>query len=91
MAEGKDTAPLDAVVPRNIDPEEYFKQQEKLFRESQLVAAAAAASAAGYDVKITGGGAVVTGVRKGGPAARSLRNNDVIVAVDGKRVRTVED
>jgi PDZ domain-containing secreted protein/Zn-dependent protease/predicted transcriptional regulator len=91
MAEGKQTAPLDAVVPRNVDPEAYFKQQEKLFRESQLVAAAAAATAAGYDVKITGGGAVVTGVRKGGPAAASLRDNDVIVAVDGKRVRTVED
>ena len=91
MAEGKDTAPLDAVVPRNVDPEEYFKQQEKLFRESQLVAAAAAATAAGYDVKITGGGAVVTGVREGGPAATSLRDNDVIVDVDGKRVRTVED
>jgi PDZ domain-containing secreted protein/Zn-dependent protease/CBS domain-containing protein len=91
MAEGKDTAPLDSVVPRDVDPEEYFKQQEKLFRESQLVAAAAAASAAGYDVKITGGGAVVTGVRNGGPAARSLRKDDVIVAVDGKRVRTVED
>jgi PDZ domain-containing secreted protein len=91
MAEGKEVAPLDSVVPRNIDPEEYFKQQEKLFEESQLVATAAAATAAGYDVKITGGGAVITGVREGGPAAESLRNNDVIVAVDGKRVRTVED
>ena len=91
MAEGKDVQPLEVVVPRNVDPEEYFKQQEQLFRESQMVAAAAAATAAGYDVKITGGGALVNGVRRGGPAARSLRTNDVIVAVDGKRVRTVED
>ena len=45
MAEGKDVLPLEAVVPRNVDPEEYFEQQEKLFRESQMVAAAAAANA----------------------------------------------
>lgn len=91
MAEGKQVTPLDNVVPRNVDPEAYFEQQEKLFRESQMVAAAAAAIAAGHDVKITGGGAIVTDVRRGGPAAESLRNDDVIVAVDGKRVRTVED
>jgi PDZ domain-containing secreted protein/Zn-dependent protease/CBS domain-containing protein len=91
MAEGKDVLPLEAVVPRNVDPEEYFEQQEKLFRESQMVAAAAAATLAGFDVKITGGGAVVTGVRDGGPAAKTLKADDVITAVDGKRVRTVED
>lgn len=91
MAEGKDVVPLGAVVPRDVDPEEYFDQQEKLFRESQMIAAAAAATAAGYDVKISGGGAIVIGVRDGTPASESLRERDVIVAVDGKPLRTVED
>jgi PDZ domain-containing secreted protein/Zn-dependent protease/predicted transcriptional regulator len=91
MAEGKAVTSLDAVVPRNVDPEEYFRQQEKLFQQSQMVAAAAAAKAAGHEVRITGGGATVTGVREGVQAADVLRENDVIVAVDGKRVRTVED
>jgi PDZ domain-containing secreted protein/Zn-dependent protease/CBS domain-containing protein len=91
MAEGKAVVPFDAVVPRNVDPDEYFEQQEKLFRESQMIAAAAAAKLAGLEVTVTGGGAIVTGLREGGPASKVLRADDVIVEVDGKSVRTVED
>jgi PDZ domain-containing secreted protein/Zn-dependent protease/CBS domain-containing protein len=91
MAQGKDIVPFDQVVPRNVDPDEYFEQQEKLFRESQMIAAAAAAKAAGMDVKITGGGAIVRGIADDSPASRALRSDDVILAVDGKTVRTVED
>ena len=91
MAEGKAVTSLASVVPPSVDPEEYFRQQEKLFQQSQMVAAAAAATAAGYDVEIRGGGATVTGVRDGVQAADVLRERDVIVEVDGKRVRTVED
>jgi PDZ domain-containing secreted protein/Zn-dependent protease len=91
MAEGKEVAPISALVPGDVDPEEYFEQQEELFRESQTIAAAAAARAAGMDVKLDGDGALVAGVVPDSPASEVLRAGDVIKRIDGKSVKLADD
>jgi PDZ domain-containing secreted protein/Zn-dependent protease/CBS domain-containing protein len=91
MASGKEVTPLSAVVPNNVDPEEYFKEQEKLFKESQEIAAAAAAKAAGFDVELEGDGAEVADVRPDSPASRSLEDGDVITRIDGATVKLADD
>ena len=60
-------------------------------QRSQLIAPAVALRALGYHVKETGQGAVVLGVFGNAPAAGKLEDEDVIVAVDGRRVRSPEE
>jgi PDZ domain-containing protein len=91
VAQGKELVALSAVVPGDVDPEEYFKQQETLFEESQNIAAAAAAKAAGMEVQLTGNGASVNSVTADSPAEGKLEPGDVIVAIDGKRIRLADD
>jgi PDZ domain-containing secreted protein/Zn-dependent protease/CBS domain-containing protein len=79
--------PLQAIVPRGQDPDEFLEQQTELFRQSQLLAAAAAARTLGMDVDLTGTGARVVAVFKGAPAAEVLEEGDVIVAVDAQPVQ----
>jgi len=74
---------------RSIRPTTNGPDQE-LFRHSQLAAAAAAARAVGLDIHLDGDGAVVDDV-SGRSGAGDLRAGDVIVAVDGTRVRTAPD
>jgi PDZ domain-containing secreted protein/Zn-dependent protease/CBS domain-containing protein len=83
--------PASSVVPRGVDPNLFFRQQEQLFKETQQVAAAAAARAAGLKVGVTGRGARVIGIVPGSPASLVLREGDVITAIDGKRVRLIDD
>jgi PDZ domain-containing secreted protein len=91
MAEGKQVSPLANLVPDNVDPEEYFNEQEKLFQESQTIAAAAAAKAAGYKVQLNGKGATVAAVLEKGPAAELLKEGDVITNIDGANVKLADD
>ena len=91
IAQGKDLIALSAVVPGDVDPEEYFEQQEALFEESQNIAAAAAAKAAGMEVELTGKGAEVGSVTPNSPAEGKLEAGDVIVAIDDDRIRLADD
>jgi PDZ domain-containing protein len=91
MAQGRQLAPLGAVVPSHVDPAVYFKQQERLFEESEKVSAAAAARAAGYKVRFRGRGAQVAGLSPRSPASKVLKNGDVITRIDGEPVRLTED
>lgn len=91
LAEGKQVLAQSDVVPDNVDPEEYFKQQEALFTESQTISAAAAAKAAGLKVKLDGSGALVRSVVPGKPAAEVLRPGDVITAIDGQPAQLAGD
>lgn len=60
--------------------------------ESQVAAQQAALTRLGYDVTVTGAGAVITDVVKGSPAATAgLRPGDVITAINGQPVRVVDD
>jgi PDZ domain-containing protein len=78
------------VLPRGISPTRYFEQQHAIYQESQRLAAAAAARAEGLPVRIDGSGAQVVDVVRDSPAAQALRPGDVIVAVDGRRIATVQ-
>jgi PDZ domain-containing secreted protein/Zn-dependent protease/CBS domain-containing protein len=79
------------VIPQGVDDREYFQQQREIFRQSEMVSAGAAAQAAGMDVSVRGTGALVNDVVPGTPAARVLESGDVVVAVDGDRIRLSTD
>ena len=79
------------VVPPDIDPERFARQQRDLFNESQQLAAAAGAAAAGLEVTVDGDGARVETTVPGSPADRALRAGDVILAIDGRAVSTAQD
>ncbi|HEX7275766.1 MAG TPA: PDZ domain-containing protein [Acidimicrobiales bacterium] len=55
-------------------------------RETRILAAAAAALSQGLPATVTGTGATVVAVRRGSPAAGTLRPGDVVLAVDGRPV-----
>lgn len=91
LFQGRELAPLQSIVPADVDPEEYFEQQEALFKEAQTIAAAAAAQAAGMKVDLNGDGARIEAVSDGSPAERVLEAGDVVVAIDGKPIELADD
>ncbi len=90
-ASGREVAPLSQLLPEDTDPSDYFRQQRQIFDQSRLAAAAAAASSAGFEVAIKGSGAIVEQLVPQSPAADVLQESDVIVAIDGRPVRTATD
>lgn len=80
-----------AVIPQGENADEYFRSQEAVFRESVRVAAAVALRAAGQSVTVTGGGARIAAVVKGGPAAGVLQVGDVVTGAGDKRVLLATD
>ena len=60
-------------------------------KRSQRIAAAVALKAIGRDVTIRATGVLITAVAADAPASGNLRPGDVIVAVDGRPVRTAEE
>ena len=91
MFQSREILPISALIPRGTDPEQFFREQQRAFRQSQLVAAGAAAKAAGMRVTLSGRGARVIAVVPGAPASRVIAKGDVITAVDGKSVATAEE
>ncbi len=87
----REVLPLASVLPGDVDPDQYFRAQRSVFRESRMLAAAAAARSVGLPVSVRGTGARVAGVLPGSPAADSLRPGDVIVAIDGRPVTRARD
>lgn len=88
---GDDVLSTAEVFPPGIGEGNYFRRQQDVFRESRILAAAAAAEAAGMEVSIDGGGAVVEEVLDEAPAADVLRPGDVIIEVDGEPIRVTAD
>jgi PDZ domain-containing secreted protein/Zn-dependent protease/CBS domain-containing protein len=88
---GDDVLSTAEIFPAGVGEGNYFRQQQSVFRQSRILAAAAAADAAGMDVTIDGGGAVVEDVLEEAPAAEVLRPGDVIVEVDGEPIRLTTD
>jgi PDZ domain-containing secreted protein/Zn-dependent protease/predicted transcriptional regulator len=91
LVAGRDVIAIQSIIPRGVDPDEFFEQQRRLFEEAQTIAAGAAARAAGMEVEITGGGAGVLRVEEGFPAEGILEPGDVIVAVDGRPIQLAPD
>ncbi len=91
VMQGRDITPISNLVPRGVDADQYFEEQRTLFQQTQRIAAAAAAKAAGLEVDIKGTGAIVSALIPGAPAARVLKEGDVITKVDGQPVRLADD
>lgn len=85
-----DLVPRGREIPPGMDMKRYLKIMESMMRESELVAGAVALRKLGYRVRVE---AVVKieEVLKGGPSAGLLHEGDVIVAVDGRPVKTADE
>ena len=80
-----------SLIPANMSPGDYGEVQLQVFRDSTRLAAAIGLKAAGYSVRIDGGGAVVRVVGKGGPVDGRLEPGDIITAAAGHQVVSVGD
>ncbi len=88
--EGADVFPEHAVLPPGTSEKDRDRQNAVDMEESERIASAVALRALGYDVAIKPTGARVAAVYSDGPAASKLEAADVIVAVDGKPVQTID-
>jgi Lon-like protease len=89
--EGASLVAEDVLVPPGSNFGERRRQNLRQMDRSQEVAAAVALRELGYDVKAEPEGALVAGVASDAPATGKLAPTDVVVAVDGKPVRTPDD
>jgi PDZ domain-containing protein len=89
--EGATVVPEHALLPAGTSDEERDRQNAEAMRQSEVTASAVALSALGYDVRATPRGAIVAGVASDAPAAGKLRVGDVVVAADGRPVRTPDE
>jgi len=88
---GADLYPASAVNPPGVGDQQRRRIDLEDMQHSQQVAAAVALRAAGKHVVLRPTGALIDQVVGGMPAAGKLEPDDVIVAVDGKPVRTRRD
>jgi PDZ domain-containing protein len=89
--EGADLVPEEALVPPGSSIRERRRQNIRQMDRSEQVAAAVALRELGYDVEAEPEGALVVAVAPAAPADGKLDATDVIVAVDGRPVRTPDD
>ncbi|MEJ7567522.1 MAG: PDZ domain-containing protein [Gaiellaceae bacterium] len=89
--DGSELVPEHAIVPPGSDFEERRRQNLRQMDRSQEIAAAVALRELGLDVDSDPEGALVVAVAPDAPANGKLRATDVIVAVDGKTVKTPDD
>jgi PDZ domain-containing protein len=88
LHEGADLQAPSSVVPPGVSDSQRANLEQREMHQSQQVALAVALRAAGYKVKATNTGAIVSELVSGTPAIGKLEPTDIIVAVDGKRVTT---
>jgi Lon-like protease len=86
--EGSITVPREALYPSGTTEKDRQQQAVRQMERSEQVAAAVALRSLGYPVVAISTGALVSGVAPDGPAAGKLKDEDVIVAVDGTPIRT---
>ena len=89
--DGADLVPAQSLVPPGSTFRERRRQNLRQMDRSQEIAAAVALRDLGYDVEAEPEGALVVAVADGAPAEGKLQPTDLIVAVDGKSVRTPDD
>jgi PDZ domain-containing protein len=86
---GSTLVPEKDFLPPGVSEQEEERESLEEMKGSQLVAKAVALRSLGY--KVPGRGVEVVSVSKGFPAQGVLADGDVIVSIDGKRVRTPDD
>jgi PDZ domain-containing protein len=89
--EGSTVVPEEALLPPGTSEEDRDRQTAAEMRRSERIASLVALRELGYDVDARLLGALVAGVLSDAPAAGELETGDVIVAVDGRRVRTPDE
>ena len=89
--DGADIVPEQALVPPGSTFRQRREQTLRQMDRSERVAAAVALRELGYDVRAEPEGALVVAVAPGAPADGKIQPTEVIVAVDGKPVRTPDD
>jgi PDZ domain-containing protein len=85
---GSSIVPVSAFKPPGVSQKEQEQIDLQAMRRSQQVAAAVALRALGRTVRVRSVGVLIAAVVAGTPAVGRLSPGDVIVAVDGRRVRT---
>jgi PDZ domain-containing protein len=88
---GAELRPREQVVPPGVDDEERRQLDLRQMRRSQRVAAAVGLRSLGKRVEAVATGALILAVQPGRPADGKLNPGDVVVAVDGVRVRSPAD
>jgi Lon-like protease len=88
LHEGAELREPQDVVPPGVNDAQRRQLDLREMRRSQQVAAAVALRALGRKVVARQTGALVAAVEAGRPAVGKLRPTDVIVAIEGKRVRS---
>jgi PDZ domain-containing protein len=91
LHKGADLYPASAVNPPGVNDTQRRQIDQQDMAHSQEIAAAVALKAAGKNVIMRPTGALIDAVAPGEPAAGKLRPDDVVVAVDGKPVRSPQD
>jgi PDZ domain-containing protein len=85
---GATLVPANQINPPGANDAARLRQDLQEMKRSQSIAAAVALRALGYHVVARPTGVLVSEVAPSGPAAGKLQPTDVIVEVDGVRVRT---
>ncbi len=91
LHKGADLYPASAVDPPGVNDTGRQRIDLEDMQRSQQIAAAVALKAAGKKVVLRSTGALIDAVEAGLPADGKLDPDDVIVAVNGKRIRNEQD
>jgi PDZ domain-containing protein len=91
LREGSSIVPADEVRPPGVSDKQRHQEELQEMRRSQDVAAAVALRQLGYRVVARPTGARIEAVDPNAPAAGKVEPGDVVVGVDGRRVRTPRD
>ncbi len=78
-------------LPPGVDMNRYIKMMEQLMEESKLHSQAAAFEEAGEEVIVTGKGALVVDIMEEGSAQGILKREDIIIAVENKKIEFASD
>ena len=88
---GADLESPSSVSPPGVTDAQANEIGLREMKQSQQIAAAVAVRAAGMKVVTSDTGALITDLVSGTPAVGKLEPTDVIVGIDGKRVRTLAE
>jgi Lon-like protease len=91
IREGATIVPSSVVQPPGVSEQARHTEDLRAMSRSQEVAAAVALRALGYKVVARPTGVLVEDVARDAPAAGKLFPTDVIVSVNGRRVRTAKE
>jgi len=91
LHDGADLLPREQVVPHGVDDSQRRQLDLRQMTRSQRVAAAVALRALGRNVEADAVGGLIAAVQQGRPADGKLRAGDLVLAVDGTRVRSLAD